>query len=131
MSLNLVLQAPGTLNLNLNFLKLRLCSVQYPIRGSRISTFYRVKTPPSLAPLYGGYISTTRMYTRVFPEMKAGEWLYLCVAHGNDGAMDVYFVHITSTIELTSCFPLGSINSRHEAMEMLQRRSYAMKKVNL
>ncbi|KAJ7129051.1 Mob1/phocein [Mycena filopes] len=22
------------------------------------------------------------------PEMKAGEWLYLCVAHGNDGAME-------------------------------------------
>lgn len=23
------------------------------------------------------------------PEMKAGEWLYLCVAHGNSGAMEV------------------------------------------
>jgi hypothetical protein len=23
------------------------------------------------------------------PEMKAGEWLYLCVAHGNDGTMEV------------------------------------------
>lgn len=23
------------------------------------------------------------------PQMKAGEWLYLCVAHGNDGAMEV------------------------------------------
>jgi Mob1/phocein family protein len=23
------------------------------------------------------------------PEMKAGEWMYLCVAHGNDGAMEV------------------------------------------
>lgn len=23
------------------------------------------------------------------PEMKAGEWLYLCVAHGNDGSMEV------------------------------------------
>ncbi|EPQ53561.1 Mob1/phocein [Gloeophyllum trabeum ATCC 11539] len=22
------------------------------------------------------------------PEMKAGEWMYLCVAHGNDGAME-------------------------------------------
>ncbi|KAJ7310106.1 Mob1/phocein, partial [Mycena albidolilacea] len=22
------------------------------------------------------------------PEMKAGEWLYLCVTHGNDGAME-------------------------------------------
>ena len=26
------------------------------------------------------------------PEMKAGEWLYLCVAHGNDGAMEVRLV---------------------------------------
>jgi hypothetical protein len=25
------------------------------------------------------------------PEMKAGEWLYLCVAHGNDGAMEVSY----------------------------------------
>jgi Mob1/phocein family len=23
------------------------------------------------------------------PEMKAGEWLYLCVAHGDDGAREV------------------------------------------
>lgn len=23
------------------------------------------------------------------PEMKAGEWLYLCVAHGSEGAMEV------------------------------------------
>ena len=23
------------------------------------------------------------------PEMKAGEWQYLCVAHGTDGAMEV------------------------------------------
>ena len=45
------------------------------------------------------------------PEMKAGEWVYLCVAHGNDGAMEVCFVHnITSTINLTSWFcTLGSI----------------------
>jgi hypothetical protein len=29
------------------------------------------------------------------PEMKAGEWMYLCVAHGNDGAMEVslMFLH--------------------------------------
>lgn len=27
------------------------------------------------------------------PEMKAGEWLYLCVAHGNDGAMEVRLLH--------------------------------------
>lgn len=26
------------------------------------------------------------------PEMKAGEWLYLCVAHGNDGAMEVCYI---------------------------------------
>ena len=39
------------------------------------------------------------------PEMKAGEWLYLCVAHGNDGAMEVCFVlNTTSTIDLTSRF---------------------------
>jgi hypothetical protein len=30
------------------------------------------------------------------PEMKAGEWLYLCVVHGNDGAMEVCSVHITT-----------------------------------
>jgi hypothetical protein len=30
------------------------------------------------------------------PEMEAGEWLYLCVAHGNDGAMEVCFVQITT-----------------------------------
>ena len=42
------------------------------------------------------------------PEMKAGEWLYLCVAHGNDGAMEVCFVHnTTSTIDLTSFFYHG------------------------
>ena len=26
--------------------------------------------------------------------MKAGEWLYLCVAHGNDGAMEVCMLPI-------------------------------------
>ena len=30
------------------------------------------------------------------PEMKAGEWLYLCVAHGNDGAMEVCLVYIST-----------------------------------
>ena len=41
------------------------------------------------------------------PEMKTGEWLYLCVAHGNDGDM-VYFVHITtSTVDMTSRFSPG------------------------
>ena len=40
------------------------------------------------------------------PEMKAGEWLYLCVAHGNNGAMEVCFVHITtSTNDLLLFFP--------------------------
>ena len=29
------------------------------------------------------------------PEMKAGEWLYLCVAHGNDSAMEVRDFNIT------------------------------------
>ena len=32
------------------------------------------------------------------PEMKVGEWLHLCVAHGIDGAMKVCFFHITLTI---------------------------------
>lgn len=27
------------------------------------------------------------------PEMKAGEWLYLCVAHGTEGAMEVWSIH--------------------------------------
>ena len=29
--------------------------------------------------------------------MKAGEWLYLCVAHGIDSAFEVCFVHITAS----------------------------------
>ena len=32
------------------------------------------------------------------PQMKAGEWLYLCVAHGNDGAMEVRTAPIQPTI---------------------------------
>jgi Mob1/phocein family len=28
------------------------------------------------------------------PEMKAGEWMYLCVAHGNDGAMEVSLISV-------------------------------------
>ena len=28
------------------------------------------------------------------PEMKAGEWLYLCVAHGNEGAGEVRALRI-------------------------------------
>ena len=32
-------------------------------------------------------------------------WSYICVAHGNDGVMEVCFVHNTTfTIDLTSCF---------------------------
>lgn len=31
------------------------------------------------------------------PQMKAGEWLYLCVAHGNDGAMEVRIQPIQRT----------------------------------
>lgn len=31
------------------------------------------------------------------PQMKAGEWLYLCVAHGNDGAMEVRIQSIQQT----------------------------------
>ena len=39
------------------------------------------------------------------PEMKAGEWFYLCVAHGNDDAMEVCFVcFIATTIKLTFSF---------------------------
>ncbi|KAJ6484455.1 Mob1/phocein [Mycena vitilis] len=134
--------------------------VQRPLRGSRISTFYPVKTLPSLSSLDSAfqlqeYISLLirldvhdvdaivsipgrgkqkekekepeddgkdrkaevnvdeacwkyeqlrrlaqdlshplitmlqQVCTRTTcPEMKAGEWLYLCVAHGNDGAME-------------------------------------------
>jgi len=29
------------------------------------------------------------------PEMKAGEWMYLCVAHGNDGAMEASLIVFT------------------------------------
>ena len=28
------------------------------------------------------------------PEMKAGEWLYICVAHGEDGAREVCQLHL-------------------------------------
>ena len=31
------------------------------------------------------------------PEMKAGEWLYLCVAHGNEGAMEVRSIVLVIT----------------------------------
>jgi hypothetical protein len=32
------------------------------------------------------------------PEMKAGEWMYLCVAHGNDGAMEVSLMPFTDEV---------------------------------
>lgn len=35
------------------------------------------------------------------PEMKAGEWLYLCVAHGNDGAMEVCIHLVKNNTTLT------------------------------
>ncbi|KAF9525218.1 Mob1/phocein [Crepidotus variabilis] len=135
-------------------------TIQRPLRGSRISTFYPVKNLPSLASLdsafqlqeyisllirldvhdvdsivsvpgtskqdkerekEGGTDESGRSEVQVdqacwiyeqlrrlaqdlshplittlqqectrqtCPEMKAGEWLYLCVAHGNDGAME-------------------------------------------
>ena len=45
------------------------------------------------------------------PETKAGEWLYLCVARGNDGAMEVcfrsqYYIYHRPDFLL---FPLGSL----------------------
>jgi hypothetical protein len=40
------------------------------------------------------------------PEMKAGEWLYLCVAHGNDGAMEVRLTIILKIIALTLYFSI-------------------------
>lgn len=38
------------------------------------------------------------------PEMKAGEWLYLCVAHGNDGAMEVSIISFDVVYELIVLF---------------------------
>ncbi len=41
--------------------------------------------------------------------MKAGEWLYLCVAHGTDGAMEVrlsVFPLILSLIVTSNAVPL-------------------------
>ena len=44
------------------------------------------------------------------PEMKAGEWLYLCVAHGNDGAMEVFsFLLTDEDNEADFLFFFGSI----------------------
>jgi len=44
------------------------------------------------------------------PEMKAGEWLYLCVAHGNDGAMEVcapcYYLWCSLTFSFSNVAPL-------------------------
>ena len=45
------------------------------------------------------------MYTRVLSRNDSRGWLYLCVVHGNDGAMEVCFTrNTTSTTGLTS-FP--------------------------
>ena len=51
------------------------------------------------------------------PEMKAGEWLYLCVAHGNDGAMEQccaidYILHTidSATALLQGLFPPNPAN---------------------
>lgn len=42
------------------------------------------------------------------PEMKAGEWLYLCVAHGNDGAMEVRLVIILKKYGFSNCLCTSS-----------------------
>jgi hypothetical protein len=42
------------------------------------------------------------------PEMKAGEWLYLCVAHGTEGAMEVStLVLSTSPLKTTKILTCG------------------------
>jgi hypothetical protein len=47
------------------------------------------------------------------PEMKAGEWLYLCVAHGNDGTMEVLL-----------CMLIGEQNAQLFLIAMLRHRLY-------
>ncbi|KAF8886774.1 Mob1/phocein [Infundibulicybe gibba] len=67
------------------------------------------------------------------PEMKAGEWLYLCVAHGNDGAMEQccaidYILHTldSATVLLNSprAFPsrLQIPQTSHRHFSSLARR---------
>jgi hypothetical protein len=45
------------------------------------------------------------------PEMKAGEWMYLCVAHGNDGAMEASL--IISRMEKKSSLTAAAAMLRH------------------
>ena len=51
------------------------------------------------------------------PEMKAGEWMYLCVAHGNDGAMEVSFVFCTgersSSLTVAAAMLCHRLHSAH------------------
>ncbi|KIM76168.1 hypothetical protein PILCRDRAFT_826518, partial [Piloderma croceum F 1598] len=67
------------------------------------------------------------------PEMKAGEWLYLCVAHGNDGAMEQccaidYILHTldsaTALLNSPRAFPsrLSIPQASHRHFSSLARR---------
>ncbi|KDQ60412.1 hypothetical protein JAAARDRAFT_32814 [Jaapia argillacea MUCL 33604] len=67
------------------------------------------------------------------PEMKAGEWLYLCVAHGNDGAMEQccaidYILHTldsaTALLNSPRAFPsrLSIPQTSHRHFSSLARR---------
>ncbi|KAI0746912.1 Mob1/phocein [Daedaleopsis nitida] len=67
------------------------------------------------------------------PEMKAGEWLYLCVAHGNDGAMEQccaidYILHTldsaTALLNSPRAFPsrLSVPSTSHRHFSSLARR---------
>ncbi|KAF9561181.1 Mob1/phocein [Agrocybe pediades] len=67
------------------------------------------------------------------PEMKAGEWLYLCVAHGNDGAMEQccaidYILHTvdsaTALLNSPRTFPsrLSIPQTSHRHFASLARR---------
>ncbi|KAF9442891.1 Mob1/phocein, partial [Macrolepiota fuliginosa MF-IS2] len=67
------------------------------------------------------------------PEMKAGEWLYLCVAHGNEGAMEQccaidYILHTldsaTALLNSPRAFPsrLQIPTSSHRHFSSLARR---------
>ncbi|KAF8434577.1 Mob1/phocein [Boletus edulis BED1] len=67
------------------------------------------------------------------PQMKAGEWLYLCVAHGNDGAMEQccaidYILHTvdsaTALLNSPRAFPsrLSIPQTSHRHFSSLARR---------
>ncbi|KAI0064994.1 Mob1/phocein [Artomyces pyxidatus] len=67
------------------------------------------------------------------PEMKAGEWLYLCVAHGNDGAMEQccaidYILHTvdsaTALLNSPRAFPsrISIPTTSHRHFSSLARR---------